>query len=224
MQHATDEDLILHYYGELSDCHVAACRDCTARYEILVRTLDQVEVPVPPRPLNYEEQVWRRLRPKLPARRVFQIPTPVWAAAAAACLVLAFSAGRYHSPSLAPQPAAAVRERVLIIAVGNHLERSRVVLAELANAKPDPGATESLLEENRLYRQTALSTGDRQVASLLEDLERVLLEVAHTPESASAVQWQDLRERVEAQGLAFKINVFESQLQKRVAKPTADQL
>ena len=56
-----------------------------------------------------------------------------------------------------------VRERVLLVAVGDHLERSQMVLIELANAGAHTGvdisyeqkAAEDLLESNRLYRQTA---------------------------------------------------------------------
>ncbi len=44
------------------------------------------------------------------------------------------------------------------------------------------------MHANRLYRQTAASSGDDRVVSLLDDLERVLLEVAHSPEELHGVE------------------------------------
>src|SRR5439155_17748131 len=62
-----------------------------------------------------------------------------------------------------------------------------MMLVELSNAEPlgpaqkrvdisaEQHRAEDLLEENRLYRQTALKEGDANLASVLDDLERVLL-------------------------------------------------
>ena len=38
-----------------------------------------------------------------------------------------------------------------------------------------------LVSESRLYRQTAAHTGDTAVAGVLDDIDRVLLEIAHGP-------------------------------------------
>ena len=59
-------------------------------------------------------------------------------------------------------------ERVLLVAVGDYLERSQMVLIELSNANPkgslDISAEQEragdLVTETRLYRQTAARTGD----------------------------------------------------------------
>ena len=65
-----------------------------------------------------------------------------------------------------------------------------MVLAELSNAPDAKGKldisderqmAEELLDDNRLYRQTARTTGDTGVANVLDDLERVLIEIAHSP-------------------------------------------
>jgi len=59
-----------------------------------------------------------------------------------------------------------------------------MVLAELSNAPEGKGKLDisderqmaaDLLDDNRLYRQTAASTGDKGVASVLDDLENVLM-------------------------------------------------
>ena len=100
-----------------------------------------------------------------------------WAAvgAIAAVVIVAFLAGRVTKRTT-PEPTGAdvsagnVRERVLIMAVGEHLGRSEMVLVDLANAEPldakqkqvnisaEQRRAEDLLEENRLYRQTASGT------------------------------------------------------------------
>jgi hypothetical protein len=70
-----------------------------------------------------------------------------------------------------------------------------------------------------LYRQTAASTGDVSTASLLEELERVLLDIAHSPASVSAQQLEQLRSQIEDRGLLFKVKVFGSQLEQRESAP-----
>src|ERR1043165_408226 len=151
MNHLTEEQLILHYYGEAGDTlaaeqHLEDCENCRAIYASLQRVLNVVDsLPVPERGPGYGAELWRRLESQLPVRRRFQwIFSPWrWAAAAAfaALLTAAFLAGRYSPRMGQPgtQMASAgsdpqVRERILLVAVGDYLERSQMVLIELANA------------------------------------------------------------------------------------------
>jgi hypothetical protein len=78
-QHLTDDDLILHYYGETSAGderqtagHLQQCGLCRAEYTRLQRVLasiDERSVTVEPG-LAFERTVWARLEPTLkPARR-----------------------------------------------------------------------------------------------------------------------------------------------------------
>jgi len=53
------------------------------------------------------------------------------------------------------------------------------------NIATEQRRAEDLLQENRLYRQTALQEGDTGLASVLDELERVLLDVAHSPEQVT---------------------------------------
>jgi hypothetical protein len=165
-----------------------------------------------------------------------------WAAlsAIAALVIVAFLAGRFTKDRVTPPTivadatTGAVRERVLVMAVGEHLGKSEMVLVELTNALPDGGAggksdggakqvdisaeqrrAENLLEENRLYRQTALEQGDAGLASVLDELERVLLDVAHSPKEVSGAQLETIRERIAAKGILFKVRVVGKELQKR---------
>jgi hypothetical protein len=101
-----------------------------------------------------------------------------------------------------------------------------MVLVELANSGPQSAGqkvnisgeqrrAEDLLEENRLYRQTALEQGDSALAGVLDELERVLLDVAHSPQQVTPVQLEGIRQRMEAQGILFKVRVVGKELQER---------
>ncbi len=72
-----------------------------------------------------------------------------------------------------------------------------------------------MLEENRLYRQTAMEQGDAAVAGVLDELERVLLDVAHSPQQLTPAQLQGIRQRIEAGGILFKVRVVGKELQQR---------
>jgi hypothetical protein len=119
-----------------------------------------------------------------------------------------------------------VRERILLVAVGDHLERSQTVLLELVNARPGESldvASEreragDLVAENRLYRQTAARTGDTRVASVLDDLEPVLLEIAHGPDRLTPEEVENLRQRIEGDGILFKVRVVGSTVRHREEK------
>jgi hypothetical protein len=238
MHHVSEEQFVLHYYGEAVDAgienHLAGCPECREEFRKLQQVLNVIDMPVPDRGAEYEHDVWNRLTPRLGVKRAFSWWAPRrWAAVAAmsALVAVAFIAGRYSPHSETPAAVATqqspVRERVLVVAVGNHLERSQMVLVELVNS-PDKGKVdigneqalaEDLLSENRLYRQTASAAGETGVASLLEDLERVLIEIAHSPGKISSEELDDIRHRIESQGLLFKMRVMGSNLNERVAKP-----
>ena len=228
MKHLTEQELILHYYGEdeAAGGHLRDCEDCRRGYQALQRTLNAVDaLPVPERAPGYEAQVWNRIEHRLPSRptRSWWWAAPSWAAAAA-LIAVAFFAGRFLQRPVV-STAGASSERILLIAVGDHLERSQMVLAELANSNT-PGAgkldigyerktAQDLVESNRLYRQTANRTGDRATASLLDDLERVLLEIANSPVQLSGRQLEDLRREIKDDGLQFKVRVYQTNIQER---------
>jgi hypothetical protein len=240
MNHLSEEQLILHYYGEEGDTlaaerHLDDCEDCRALYGSLQRVLNVVDsLPIPLRGAEYGAQVWRRLESRLPARRrLWALPSPWrWAVAGTALaglLVAAFLAGRFYPPPQARKPvqmAAAdsqAGERILLVAVGDYLERSQMVLVELANADPkvsldissEQERAADLVSESRLYRQTAVHTGNTAVASVLDDLDRVLLEISHAPSRISPEELEKLRQRLEAEGILFKIRVLGSNVRNR---------
>jgi hypothetical protein len=242
MNHLTEEELILHYYGEEGDAlaagrHLEGCGACREAYGSLLRVLNVVDaLPVPERGAEYGAEVWRRIEKRIPARRRWRLPVFEWrwaavGAALAGLLVAAFIAGRHfpQAPSgTAPQMASApadpqAGERVLLVAVGDYLERSQMVLIELANATPkgkldissEQERAADLVSESRLYRQTAEHTGNAAVANVLDDLDRVLLDIAHGPSEVSAAEIEKLRKRLESEGILFKMRVLGSNVRTR---------
>ena len=240
MNHLNEDQLILYYYGEESGApemagHLEACGACRQAYaslERVLRTADGLAAPEPAE--GFEARIWERIAPGLPARRVWQA-APVWRWAAAAAVVLAaFLAGRFYSP--APRPGQEIAaaadpqagERLLRLAVGEYLERSQMVLAEVANANPrepldisfEQERAADLVAESRLYRQTALRTGDAAVASLLDDLDRVMLDITHGPARLTPSQLGRLRDRLDGEGILFKIRVLGADVRAQQAVAT----
>jgi hypothetical protein len=233
MNHLSEEQLVLHYYAEEGDTlaaeqHIESCGECRALYSSLQRVLNVVDgLPLPERGAEYGAAVWQRISPAIPSRRRWlpRLPAPFrWAAAATAMaglLTVAFLAGRWAPPArrsggtvASADPTAG--ERVLLVAVGDYLERSQMVLVEIANANPkraldisaEQERASDLVSESRLYRQTARHVGDMAVAGVLDDLERVLLEISHSPSRLTPADLEKLRQRLEAEGILFKIRVL----------------
>jgi len=242
MNHLTEEQFVLYYYGEGDEspavrAHLDACETCRAEYAGLQRVLNVVDTaPVPERGANYGAQVWNRLRPAIkwdrpPGLSFWLWPARHWAAAAlvATLIVAAFLAGRYYPKAptgMQTANAGKVRERILLVAVGDHLDRSQAVLLELVNAQPGESldvASEreragELVADNRLYRQTAAHAGDTRVTSVLDELEPVLLEIAHGPDLLTPEQVESLRQRIEGDGILFKVRVAGSTVRHREEK------
>jgi hypothetical protein len=235
MKHLTEEQLVLAFYGEDGRDHLAHCEACRAAYERLEAVLAHADaLEVPERGPEYGREVWARIAPRLDEPR----PRSAWwqalfvprrwavAAAMATLLIGAFFAGRfwpYQQPAPAQPLAAQTRERILVVALGEHLDRSQMVLLELVNAQPggemdmtaEQQRADDLVSANRLYRQAATYSGDFGTAEVLEDLERVLLEIARGPSRLTSQEFESLRGRIEAQGIVFKVRVIDSKLRTR---------
>lgn len=251
MNHINEEQFVLFYYGESAEplsieSHLADCEACRSEFRALQLVLNTVNsAPVPERGPRYGDTVWQRIEKQVGRRTQRGFRWYVWAPAMVALVLVSFVAGRLSQRTLTPattiatnsgnsttSPANAannkVRERILLVAVGDHLERSQMVLAELSNASSGKGKldisderqmAEDLLDDNRLYRQTARTTGDTAVASVLDDLERVLLDIAHSPSEVSNEQLEDLRQQIENRGLLFKVRVLGTKVREQESKP-----
>jgi hypothetical protein len=233
MSHPSEEDLILYYYGEggapAVASHLGSCATCAEAFAALAADLAAVsEEPVPARGDDHGAKVWRALQPRLGLRAVPR-RRPLakrWAPAAlAASLVAAFVLGRQFpagGPSGGPIPEGG-RDRIFLVMVGDHLERTEMVLLEVANAEGTGSvdvraaqqSAESLVAANRLFRMNARQADEPGVASVLDEIERVLLEVAHGPGELDAPARAQLRRRLESGDLLFKVRVLESKIRSK---------
>lgn len=246
--HLSHDELVLHVYGELPagesvrvEGHLAACPACQESLQRLQQVLALIDaVPVEAPPPGFEADVWARLQDRLeppaPWWRRLAVGGPArWAAggAIAAIAIGAFLAGWMARPVppqtpataavVATEPGEPVRTRVLVVAVGDHLERSQMVLAELVNASgadrlnltAERARASDLVQANRLFRQTAAMTGDATLDETLEELERVLVEIANSPADVTAGEVDALRTRIERRGMLFRIRVLSDEMRTR---------
>lgn len=235
MEHLSEERLIAHHYGDedahsraQAEQHLAACPACARQLAEISALLGAVTAPeAPARDEAYGTGVWDRIRahlPEKPERRAWFGWPQRWAVvgAMAVLVIAAFLVGRYvqspvQGPNVAQQPSPEkVRERVLLVALGDHLEKSQMVLIEIANApttgpldiSAEQARAEDLVDASRLYRQAAQSNGDANTAKVLDELERTLLDIAHSPSQLDQADLKRIQQRIESQGLIFKVRVI----------------
>ena len=248
MNHLSEEQIVLHYYGDADETadverHLAACTECRAefaRVQSMLRQIEPLEVPEPE--ANFEEKTWLNLRDRLPKKRSFLRklfspqtfgPQQKWALAGAMAVLLAaaFLAGRFWPRPVQPvtqQQASQVNpQRVILVAVGDHLERSQMLLVEIMNSdakgpinfSSEQAEARDLLDSNHLYRVSAQQSGDPQVARLLDQLGRVLAEIANGPAEVSPGDLEQVRHTIQSEGLLFKVRVVGSEVNSRARRP-----
>jgi hypothetical protein len=242
MRHLTDEELLLDFYGEGSDAerararaHLEHCEECRALDQELRAVLNAVDTaPIAEPPSGFEREMWARIEPLLPVRQTWRtrwsgmMPRLAVAASIAVLVVAAFAAGRiWDAPSRESSTAAngdpMVTERLLRAEVEDHLDRSQRMLVELVNADYEVGApavgdrarAADLVAAGRLYRRSALQVGDAEIGMLLEDLERVLVEVANGPADIAPEELARLRRRIDDQDLMFRVRVVSREIRER---------
>jgi hypothetical protein len=223
------------------EAHLASCEACRAELAAIRATLDAAaSVPVPERGDDYGARVWARLEAHLDEagagtaapRRAGASQVTRWLALAA---VLLLAAGAYwlgrqsaRPPSVeqarapeAPLPEARateagdIRERVVLSALGEHLDRTERTLVELVNSNgggavdisAEQAWARDLLDANRLYRQAAGGAAAPALSQVLEDLEPVLLAIANSPSRLTSDEFRALRDRIESRSLVFKVRV-----------------
>ena len=246
--HPTEDELILHFYGEAAardeaqlDAHLATCPACREAFADLRETLHLVDVASVPEPsAAFEHEMWARIQPALPTRPAVQtarvrqwLPMTAWAAAAVALLSLGLAWWQPRSEPVAtvatstagpasPASATRARERVLLTALDAHFQQTEMLLVELLNAPEDGqefaferATADDLVSSGRLYRVTAQQSGNRELAQMLDDLEAVLLEVARSPETPTRRQFASLRDRVDENGLLFKVRAVTNEIRDR---------
>lgn len=244
MKHLSDDELVLHYYGEDDryGAHLQTCVECATRHRALaamLETVTSVEQP-PPRGDQYGLEVWQRIRHRLPS------PEPWWrgflswqwaglATAAVMLIAVGFTAGRFWPAANDPASGAShvartanadVARRVLLLSVADHFERSERVLTDVMNAPGGDLSAEQqwavdLVSASRLYRQDAIDANEMSVAAVLDELERTLLEIVHSPAQATAGDLDQMRRRIDSAALLFKVRVMSTEL-RNLTDPQSD--
>jgi len=99
-----------------------------------------------------------------------------------------------------------------------HLEKSELLLRALRNVRPDDSGASVEIEyerkqarqlvlQNMMLRREADSGGDVQVASLLENLEPILLDIANLPSNPDKDDIQVINDRVERKNIVALLQV-----------------
>jgi hypothetical protein len=229
MKHLSEEDLVLLYYDEpgvaegskTALVHLAECVDCRGAAETLAQMLDVCNEWTPPAAdAELGRSVWARLAPQLD-RRPTAFGARFWliAAAVAALVIAAFFAGRSSSrpvPAITAGLSEPARERILSIALADHLDRAQLLLTEVANMNDSDAAefaasrarAKDLVNEGRLLQQVMASRSE----PLLDEVGRFVLEVANAPDSVNAEEIRGLKQRIDSESLLFKVRIIETNL------------
>jgi hypothetical protein len=233
MKHLSEDDLIELYYGEASSgvsAHEQACRECSTRFAELQQALNAIRsAPTARRGADYGEKVWEALKPRLIPSEKRKVSWRAWAQwrpalLALGCfllLVAAFAGGRYwervtgRKVTVAGNGGREATQRVVLVVLADHLDRSERLLVALQHADPSNRAentelqstAQQLLASNRLVRSTASRANDPMLSGALDQLEGVLAEVANDPNLTPA-DLRRLRDEMNAEGILFEIRVL----------------
>lgn len=239
MKHWTEEELVERYYAGGSgpaDAHLDECGECAGRLRAIESELSAVQpADVPERGEHYGEQMWARVEAALPPRkRAERHRLGIWRALgyAASCAVLlagSFYGGRLYesrqhrgtsaTASHVQAPAAPQPPKMVVVVLGDHLDRSERLLVELKHADaenpelvtPLRDEARNLIAANREFRDDAQREGDAALVEALGHLDKLLTEVANRPGGLDAAALTKIRDEMNADGLLFEVRVLRSQ-------------
>ena len=106
-------------------------------------------------------------------------------------------------------------QRVVVVVLADHLDRTERLLVALEHANPSDRTdnaelqsdAQQLLASNRIYRATASNAGDPLLAGTLDQMEGVLAEIANNP-NLTAADLRRVRNEMNAEGILFEIRVL----------------
>jgi hypothetical protein len=167
-------------------------------------------------------------------RRWFRRPLWLGLGAATACALLlaAFFAGRaweHHQPqaqsATVVRPAVTAPQRVVVVVLSDHLDRSERFLVQLKHASADDeelavplrDEARTLLAANQKCRRDAEASGDPALSQALDHLNDVLSQLANHPGGLNADAITKLQEEMDTDGLLFEVRVLRSRIPDRQA-------
>ncbi len=243
MSHLTEEELIAHAYSEdgkdAAQQHLGACGECAKAYTALRSDLAEMRFTAPPvrDDALYGKRVWESISGSLPAyevRKAQWLRGGLWrglsyAAAALALVICAFIGGRLwehrkaqtvagnhpqqNQPGIAHPP-----QRVVVVVLSDHLDRSERLLMELKHVdagsagmiSPLQDEAQSLLAANRICRQKTKHDDDPALATALDRLDHLLVQLANQPGGLDSTTISKLQDEMNADGLLFEVRVLRS--------------
>lgn len=245
MEHLDTEVLVEMYYKEAAPGldesarqHLKDCADCADAFRRLENDLKAVgTLEAPERDEGYGERMWQRVAVALPPaqRPERRRRTRLWmglcyAAGCAALVATAFYVGTVwenqqhlkrklaseaqgqHAPT--PQP-----PKVVVVVLGDHLDRSERLLVELKHADADNqdlvtplrDEAKGLLAANHVFREDADKSDDPALAQALDKLDKLLTEMADEPGGRlNAASLERLQKEMTNEGLLFEVRVLRS--------------
>ena len=239
MKHLTEEQLVEQYFEEANGSlsarhqqHLAECTECAAAYARLKNDLTSARrMELPERGTDYGEQMWQRVAPlvrELPLERVRGPRFAFWrglsyAAGLVGLVFGAFYLGRVWEHHRQPQiqggkTSTPVKQRVLVVVLGDHLDRSERLLVELKHADADNpelvaplrDEARSLLASNRVFRDDAAQSDDHELMQALGRLDQLLNQLANEPAGLNPDAIARLRQEMNTDGLLFEVRVLRS--------------
>ena len=247
MSHLSEEELIEHYYAgrdwagggdpggknlRIAQRHLDGCAACAAESAKLADEMKEMDgLEYDKLSVAYGESVWDKVVKSLPALAMEEAPRRRvswglmlgWAAASAVLVVGAFEAGRLwenrqHPQSAQVKPQAPVQRQMVVVVLGDHLDRTERLLVELKHAngedtdvvKPMRDEARSLLVANHMFREDADKSGDAALTQALDRLDQLLSDVANAPGGLDAASIARLQEEMQSEGLLFKVRVLRS--------------
>ena len=251
MKHLSEEELVARAYGEgdkvTAEQHLNDCPECAKAYAALLGDLAELRFSDPlPRDSSYGERVWQSLSGSLPeydAAERSWLGGGLWrglryATACALLLACAFVGGRLwergrtqssaavnQQQKQRPVEPAQQRERVVVVLLSDHLDRSERLLVELKHVdaestelvSPLRNEARSLLAANRICRQNARQDDDPALTTALDRLDHLLDELANQPGGLNAAALSRLQHEMNADGLLFEVRVLRTRLPDRKA-------
>ena len=238
--HLDEEALILHHFGEDGGAardaarrHLAACERCREELALIGEVLGMVASSAEAQPPEgFERVMWARVCARLEAgpargwRTWVTVPRLAVAGVALTLVVAAFVAGRWTRQA-PPVPSGELLvvlapDTALRLATEDHLERAQMMLVEVLHADANDPALDAerqravdLVAASRLIRQSSTGSGDAAMSALLEDLERVLLEIANRADGWSGAELAAFKARIDAGDMLFRLRVISAEMRQR---------
>lgn len=236
MKHCSEEELIEYYYGEggrACGLHLATCAECAGNYAELQGTLGAIRPIAPPAPgAEFGKQVWESLAQRLPpapSRKAAWMGMKLWrgmAFAGAGALIVAgaFYAGRlweHHKPPVtAAHTPVPVEPRLVVVVLGDHLDRTERLLVALKHAdassaemvSPLRDEARSLLAANRVCLENTDQEDDPALAQTLDRIENLLNEIVNQPGGLNPKTVVRLQNEMSMEGLLFEVRVLRSRI------------